>query len=348
MTMRTTPRRLRPGQSPTPRSCAAPKQSTPRGFPTCWRSMRSASTRETCGRRFAVSSSTRRSNIDCTLHWLPPAPRSARSTRCADGLLPQVARLRRTCGTNSSQRCPGRARLALKQPGLRIGVVIEDLAQRRDELVLLADELLCPQFALYERPSRSRPYELSLGNPLGEVPLVMAAMGLISLREATLPAGEAAAILRSPYLSGADDAWMRHAVIERDWLDLGQREVALDDVVAAAKRRAPELAARWQAARAESPTHAAATPREWADAWRRWLAACGWPGVPTLDSSEHQARVAWECAARGIRAPWHGHAATQARRCAAQLARHGAGARVPARRDRRTHSVARRPGRLGA
>lgn len=184
--------------------------------------------------------------------------------------------------------------MALRQPELRIGVVIEDLAQRRDDLVLLADELLCPQFALTGRPSRSRPYELSLGNPLGEVPLVMAAMGLISLREATLPAGEAAALLRSPYLSGADDAWMRHAAIERDWLDLGQREVALDDVVAAAKRRAPELAARWQVARAESPTHAAATPREWADAWRRWLAACGWPGVPTLESSEHQARVAWE------------------------------------------------------
>ena len=38
--------------------------------------------------------------------------------------------------------------LALKQPDSRIGIVIEDLAQRRDELVLLADELLCPELAL--------------------------------------------------------------------------------------------------------------------------------------------------------------------------------------------------------
>ncbi len=184
--------------------------------------------------------------------------------------------------------------LSLKQPELRIGIVVEDLAQRRDELVLLADELLCPQFAVTARASRGRPYELSLGTALGEVPLVMAAVGLISLREATLPAGEAAALLRSPYLPGADGAWMRRATIERDWLDLGQREVTLDDVVAAVTRRAPELAARWQAARGGSPSQASATPREWADTWRGWLAACGWPGGSTLDSAEHQARVKWD------------------------------------------------------
>jgi ATP-dependent helicase/nuclease subunit B len=184
--------------------------------------------------------------------------------------------------------------LALKQPELRIGVVVEDLAKRRDEMVLLADELLCPQFALTARPSKGRPYELSLGPALDEVPLVMTAVRLISLREATLPAGEAAALLRSPYLPGADEAWVRRAAIERDWLDLGQREVTLDDVVAASRRRSPELATRWQTARAESATHAAATPREWADTWRAWLAGCGWPGVLTLDSAEHQARVAWD------------------------------------------------------
>ena len=184
--------------------------------------------------------------------------------------------------------------LALKGPEQRIGVVIEDLAKRRDELVLLADELLCPQFARSGQPSKGRPYELSLGTALGEVPLVMAAVGLITLVEATLPAGEAAALLRSPYLPGADDAWACRAAIERDWLELGRREVTLDDVIAAAARRAPELAERWRAARAASTAHTAATPRAWVDTWRAWLAASGWPGTSALDSAEHQAHEAWD------------------------------------------------------
>jgi probable DNA repair protein len=100
--------------------------------------------------------------------------------------------------------------------------------------------------------------------------------------------------LRSPYLPGADPAWAPRAAIERDWLEAGRRDVTLADAVAALDRRAPALVTRWRNASAMRERERAASPRNWADAWRTWLAVAGWPGPRTLDSAEYQAREAWE------------------------------------------------------
>jgi probable DNA repair protein len=184
--------------------------------------------------------------------------------------------------------------LALKRSGAQIGVVIDRLAQRRDEVVLLADELLCPESVLPEHVGERRPYEISLGTALAEVPLVAAALALIELAEDGLPVGDAAALLRTRYLHDAESEWLGRAAIERGWLDTGRREITLSDAIASAQRYAPALARRWRLARDALRKSASASPREWVDAWRNWLSEAGWPGSFTLDSVEHQARQAWE------------------------------------------------------
>ena len=183
---------------------------------------------------------------------------------------------------------------ALANPEARIGIVIENLAQRRDEALLLADEILCPELGLPHRLAARRPYEVSLGVPLSEVPLVLTALGMIALAEGPLPAGEVAALLRSPYLPDADTPGVGRAMIERDWLVSGQREATLSDVIVTAQRRSPALATRWRDARSELHKGPGASPREWVDSWRAWLSAAGWSGSLSLDSAEHQAREAWE------------------------------------------------------
>jgi ATP-dependent helicase/nuclease subunit B len=179
-------------------------------------------------------------------------------------------------------------------PGARIGIVVEDLAIRREEVVALAEDILCPLSILPAAPSASRPFEVSLGASLASIPLVVSALDLIELAESRLAVGAAAALLRSPYLPGADEAWAVRAAIERDWLETGRRDVTLADAVAALARRAPVLATRWRDASAMLAHERAASPRDWSDAWRRWLAAAGWPGPRPLDSGEFQAREAWE------------------------------------------------------
>jgi ATP-dependent helicase/nuclease subunit B len=183
---------------------------------------------------------------------------------------------------------------ALARPESRIGVVVEGLTARRDEIVALAGELLCPAAMLPGATTKPAPFEISLGVPLGSVALIGVAVDLIALAESRLSVGAAAAVLRSPYLPDAEAMWARRAGAERDWLEQGKREVTLADALAALERSSPELAVRWRNARDARRGARPTSPREWADAWRAWLAAAGWPGSRVLDSGEYQARQAWE------------------------------------------------------
>ena len=184
-------------------------------------------------------------------------------------------------------------RHAFARPEARIGIVVEDLAARRDEIVALAEDLLCPG-AILPGAAAIPPFEISLGIALAEVPLVGTALDLVTLAESALGVGTAAAVLRSPYLPAADAAWARRARVERTWLEEGRREVSLSDAIATLQRDSPELAARWRDGRNAWRGARRSTPREWADGWRAWLVATGWPGSRSLDSGEYQAREAWE------------------------------------------------------
>jgi probable DNA repair protein len=88
------------------------------------------------------------------------------------------------------------------------------------------------------------------------------------------------------------------ATLEGKWLQEGVRTVALNDAIAAMTPLAPELAAHWRDAHDAKRGPRSATPREWADRWREWLAKAGWPGTRPLDSAEYQAREAWEALLR--------------------------------------------------
>ena len=176
----------------------------------------------------------------------------------------------------------------------RVGIVVEDLATRREAVVALAEEILCPAAFMPGQGSAVRPFEISLGRALATIPSIAAALDLIELAESRLSAGAAAALLRCAYLPGADPEWTGRSAIERDWLEDGRRDVTLTDTLAALDVRAPGLARQWRDAVAVLAHDRGTTPRDWADRWREWLAATGWPGSRTLDSAEYQSRKAWE------------------------------------------------------
>ena len=181
-----------------------------------------------------------------------------------------------------------------QRPQARIGIVIEDLAARRDEVAARAQARLCPEKLLPGAAAGSPPFEISLGVALASLGLVLTALDLLTLAQSRLAAGAAAALLRSPYLPFAEESWAVRARVERKWLDNGWGEVSLADAIAALESCSPDLARRWRDGRNHLPRSSGASPRHWADAWRAWLLAAGWPGSRPLDSSEFQAREAWE------------------------------------------------------
>jgi len=183
---------------------------------------------------------------------------------------------------------------ALANPGATIGIAIEDFAARREEVRTLCDEALCPALQWPGHEDAARPYNLSLGTTLRDVPLVAASLDLVAIAHGPLPTGRVAALLRSPYMPAERHDWLRRASLEADWLTEGRHEISLDEAIVALGAIDPAFAQRWRAAQQARRMPASATPREWTEAWRGWLAAAGWPGERPLSSPEWQARGAWD------------------------------------------------------
>ena len=181
----------------------------------------------------------------------------------------------------------GWARAAVeRREGARVAIVVPDLAQRLASVRLAAVDAL----GVPDDEDRLPAWNLSLGAPIDSVPVVAAALDLITLAWLALPAGRAAALLRSAHLPGAaGDARRLRAGVERKWLERGVDPVRATDAIAALQARDDTLAARLGAMSARAKRVRRATRRGWADAWREALAAAGWPGERALGSAEHQA-----------------------------------------------------------
>lgn len=236
------------------------------------------------------------------LTMTPQQRRLVAALRAADVVIDESALAGRIAASRQRTACPtpaleiaraltfARARVT-DDPAARVAIVVANLHERRDEVVALAEEILCPERLLALQPDAARPYGVSLGEPLASTPIIACALDLIALACGPIDATAAAALLRAPFLPDAQTRWMRRASAERDWRENGRRDVGWFDVVATLRAIDPAL--HQQFSMAALPTRTTRLPREWARVWSDWLDALGWPGTATLSSAQWQARDAW-------------------------------------------------------
>ncbi len=185
----------------------------------------------------------------------------------------------------------GHARtIALTDPDKEIGIVVRDLATRRDAVIAAAEDILCPELAERADADAPRPYDVSLGTGLTEVPIVAVALQLVEWSAGALPMPVVARLLRSPYLPGDAVAWLARARLERGWREAGLQHVTFAAALAALPAGDP-LIARWGPL--QLPDTGRRAPEAWAWAWRGWLENLGWPGACPPASGEWQSRDAW-------------------------------------------------------
>ena len=98
-------------------------------------------------------------------------------------------------------------------PEVRIGIVVPELAALRGQLERVFDDVLTPAAALPAQAS-PRPYNLSLGPPLLEWPVIQAAFTALELGRGSLPIEPLSALLRSPFTAGAEREMSRRALLE--------------------------------------------------------------------------------------------------------------------------------------
>jgi probable DNA repair protein len=182
-----------------------------------------------------------------------------------------------------------RARLEAN-PDARIGIVVPDLHRHKRRLRRALAEAMDPG-----RAGGTRPFNVSLGDPLADFPLVAHALAALALAGRGTAFGQASLVIRSPFFAAAEtdaqararlDAWLRrHA----------EPAVTLERLTAAVARTGGALGERLRAYAAfrQERLFGAQSPAEWARAFGAALAVLGFPGERGLDSNEFQALEKW-------------------------------------------------------
>ncbi len=180
-----------------------------------------------------------------------------------------------------------RARLTAN-PTARIGVVVPDLADRRHQLARVFAAELAPAAAGAPQPA-PMPFNISLGRPLDDYPVVDAACLILELVSGRVPITQLGRLLRSPFLGESERERNARAALDARLRESGGASAGVQWLATLAAEQAPALARRLQAWidwRAGLPRSQRAGA--WADALAHSLRELGWPGERSLDSAEHQ------------------------------------------------------------
>ncbi|TAK84083.1 MAG: PD-(D/E)XK nuclease family protein [Betaproteobacteria bacterium] len=183
------------------------------------------------------------------------------------------------------------ARARLEEGRKRIGVVVPDLAQRRTEVVRAFSRVMQPGYPLPGAAKSALPFNVSLGRPLSEYPLVDAALALIELSFRELEFSRMSRLIRSPFLGGADSEMTRRARLDATLRKTLGATVALPKLVGSISH-CPGLRQVFEKLFALK-SQSRQSPGAWARHFSALLEAAGFPGERALDSEEFQTRAKW-------------------------------------------------------
>ena len=183
------------------------------------------------------------------------------------------------------------ARARLEAGKGRIGVVVPDLGQRRKEVVRVFSRMMQPAWNLPGAGRTPMPFNVSLGAPLADFPLVAFALSLLELSFRDLDFATVSRLVRSPFLGGAESELTQRARLDADLRETLGATVSLPKLIGAVGR-CPLLRRHLEAlfALRKETTE---TPAFWARHFSALLEAAGFPGERTLDSEEFQTRAKW-------------------------------------------------------
>jgi ATP-dependent helicase/nuclease subunit B len=198
-----------------------------------------------------------------------------------------------------------------KRAETRIGVIVPDMGAVRSDVERIFRRVLMPETDDVFAPSARMPFEFSLGQLLGDVPVIRAALLLLRWAAGPLSEEEISWLLLSGYLEDRDQGT---GIREQGsvYLALGSFDAALRNSGSLSleislrnmlreMRRFPALAGVH--AQLENLQKMAAinhvkdeerTPGRWADLAQVLLDAAGWRGARRRDEIDFQARARWE------------------------------------------------------
>ena len=186
-----------------------------------------------------------------------------------------------------------------RDPAYRIGIVVPDLNQQRDEIERILGEVMHPRNQLRPDLDPSRCFNIYLGRTLDEYPVIQTAFLFLRIEPGDLSVDHAGRVLRSPFLPGAVEEMTSRALLDAELRAGGAPDVSLSDVIELARQRGggggcPRLVPLLETWSEKYGTfQASRLPSDWAPALSAFLRDIGWPGDRTLDSIEYQTLEVW-------------------------------------------------------
>lgn len=195
-----------------------------------------------------------------------------------------------------------------ENPEASIGIVVPELESRREVVTRALDECLIPETLLPGKGHLERPYNVSLGRPLADHPVVRVALRLLALLEPGITLLQAGQLLRSPLLAGWPEEAGARAMLDARLRESGEPKFSLKRIHYHAARQdrahgCPILAHHIAAWQSQSATLTEpATPSAWAERFSNLLQAIGWCRGRALSSEEFQAVESWRELLSGLAA----------------------------------------------
>jgi probable DNA repair protein len=180
------------------------------------------------------------------------------------------------------------ARARFEAGAQRIGVVVPELGERRKEVVRVFSRTLDPAHNLPDAERRALPFNVSLGAPLADYPLVNAALSILELAAHEVPFEQASRLIRSPFIAGAGPEMARRALLDADLRRAAPAKLGLGKLVGLIEG-CPVLRQSLEKLYA-APRLENASPHDWGRHFTALLEAAGFP-ERSLDSDEFQTRA---------------------------------------------------------
>lgn len=175
-----------------------------------------------------------------------------------------------------------------------IAIVVPELDQRRAEVEHVFNQVMHPNAGIANdaMPARISSFNISLGLPLTEYPLVAHALAIFDIAQGVVEFEIASKLMRSPFIAGAEDEFAARARLDVTLRKKMPAQLSLLKLLGAIKRTetCPRLVEKLNAlvAYVQVDMTGSASPQQWARHFSQLLEAIGFPGERALDSAEFQ------------------------------------------------------------
>jgi len=181
-------------------------------------------------------------------------------------------------------------------PNTRIGIIVPNLEAVRDRLIRIFDDILHPGLVFSTETDLERIYNISLGRPLADYPMIRTALTVLEKAGAYIPVNTLSELLRSPFIGGTDAEMASRSLLDARLRKTGETEFVIKALYPKAQAMGlDQLCGNLRAfEKAQADLSHPKPPSMWAAAFTTLLAALEWPGGRTLSSTEYQSLDAWQ------------------------------------------------------